>query len=294
MSEWLHNGRLTYLIGFPLLMTVMLYASALLGFKWQGAWLHSPVYAIIERTPRFLRLIVASLVGAITPFCSCSTIPGFAAILEAGVGLDTSMTFLIASPTVDPAGIVLLLLLFGPKLTLLYVFGCLVLSVVVGWICGRVFTEVEVNPALLFGCVAESEAITWQDAATVARTYIFKFWWVIILSTLLGFVLYDYVPDHLVAQLSKAAGLLAIPLASLLGVFVYAHMSVLVPVGAALLAKGMAPGVVIAFLASSAGLSLPEILLLRRIISLRLTFFYILTTLASIAILGFVVNWVGG
>ncbi len=287
------SGRLTYLIGFPLIMIVMLYLSALLGIKWQGTWLESPMYALIKKTPRSLRLVVSSLAGAITPFCSCTTVPGFAAILEADLGLDTAMTFLIASPTIDPAGTLLLLFLFGAKLTALYVFGCFISSIAGGWIIGRFFTSRDVNPVLLFGCAAETDSKTWSQAASAAWEYIYRFWWVILLSTLVGFVLYDYVPVNLVVSSSEAGGFLAVPLAALLGVFVYAHMAVLFPVGAALLGKGMAPGIVIAFLASSAGISPPEILLLRKIVSLRLTISYILVTVVLISVIGYIVNWVG-
>lgn len=292
-AEWLNNGRLTYLFGFPLVMAVMLYLSALLGTKWQGSWLNSPLFAVLEGAPRPLRLIASSIAGAITPFCSCTTIPGFAAILEANLGVDTAMTFLLASPTVDPAGVLLLSLVFGGKLTLLYVVGCLVISVLIGWLCGQIFSGVEVNPVLLFGAVSETAATTWTEASHAARSYLTRFWWVIILSTLLGFGLYDYVPGQLVVNLSAQAGMLAIPLASILGLFIYAHMTVLVPIGAALIAKGIAPGMVIAFLASAAGISLPEIVLLRKIISLRLTIFYVFWTVTSIALLGFIVDWVG-
>ena len=293
MEDWMSYGRLTYLIGFPLIMIVMLYLSALLGLKWQGAWLGSPMYALINKSPRSLRLVMSSLVGALTPFCSCTTIPGFAAILEAELGLDTAMAFLIASPTIDPAGILLLLLLFGPKLTALYVLGCFIASIAGGWIIGRIFSSRDVNPALLFGCAAETEGLTWPQAASGARAYIYRFWWVILLCTLVGFALYDYVPSDLVVSISNAGGFLAVPLASLLGVFVYAHMAVLVPVGAALLSKGMAPGIVVAFLASAAGISPPEILLLRKIVSLRLTISYILVTLVLVSVIGYIVNWVG-
>lgn len=293
MEDWISSGRLSYLLGFPVVMIFMLYFSALLGLKWQKIWLESSVFTLLRKTPGIFRLIAASLTGAVTPFCSCTTIPGFAAILEAGLGLDTAMTFLIASPTIDPAATLLLGMLFGVKLTALYVVGCFAASVLGGFLIGRFFTTREINPALLFSSAAESETVTWGQAASEARNYVYKFWWVIIFSTVLGFLLYDYVPADLIAGISEINNLIAIPLASLLGAFLYAHMVVVIPIGAALLAKGIAPGIILAFLASSAGISPPEILLLRRIVSLRLTVFYVLITLCLISALGFLINLVG-
>jgi uncharacterized membrane protein YraQ (UPF0718 family) len=271
----------------------MLYLSALLGMRWQGAWLRSSLCRLLNKGPRPLRLATAGVAGAVTPFCSCTTIPGFAAILEAGLGLDTAMAFLIASPTIDPAGTMLLLMFFGPKLTAIYIVGCFTAAVAGGWILGKFFTMRDVNPVLLFGCAAEDEAVTWRMAAGRAWQYISRFWWVVVISTLLGFVLYDYVPAATVEKVSARSGLLAVPAAALLGVFVYAHMAVLIPAGAALLAKGMTPGVVLAFLASSAGISPPEIVLLRRMVSFRLTLTYVAVTLALIATMGLAAEWIG-
>lgn len=293
MNVWLEQGRLTYLIGFPIIMLLMLYLSALLGLKWQGAWLGSPMQALISRTPRSLRLVVSALAGAVTPFCSCTTVPGFAVILQAELGLDTAMAFLIASPTIDLAGILLLFMLFGAKLTALYVVGCFTASILGGWVLGKLFSTRDINPVLLFGCAAESETMGWPQAGSAALKYVSRLWWVIVISTLAGFVLYDYVPEHLIAAISQTGGWLAVPLASITGVFVYAHMAVLVPVGAALLGKGMAPGIVVAFLASSAGLSPPEIILLRKMISIKLLTAYIAVTLVLISVIGYIVNLVG-
>lgn len=293
MNTWLEQGRLTYLIGFPIIMLVMLYLSALLGSKWQGAWLGSPLQALISRAPRSLRLVVSALTGAVTPFCSCTTVPGFAMILQAELGLDTAMVFLIASPTIDPAGVLLLLMLLGAKLTALYVAGCFTASILGGWLLGKFFSNRDINPVVLFGCAAESETVSWPQAGAAALKYVSRLWWVIVISTLAGFVLYDYVPEHLIAAISQTGGWLAVPLAAFTGVFIYAHMAVLVPVGAALLGKGMAPGIVVAFLASSAGISPPEIILLRKMISSKLLTAYIATTILLISALGYIVNLVG-
>lgn len=293
MENWISSGRLSYLIGFPIVMIFMLYLSALLGLKWQRIWLESALFTVLKKAPGYLRLIAASLAGALTPFCSCTTIPGFAAILEAKLGLDTAMAFLIASPTIDPAATLLLSMVFGVKFTALYVIGCFVASVLGGWIIGKLFTTRDINPALLFSCATDTETATWEQAKSGARVYVYKFWWVIVLSTLIGFLLYDYVPDNFIFAISKVNTLIAIPLASIVGIFLYAHMVILIPIGAAMLAKGIAPGIIIAFLASSAGISPPEILLLRKIISLRLTVTYVLITITLISAVGFIVNWLG-
>ncbi|PKL57874.1 MAG: hypothetical protein CVV34_05245, partial [Methanomicrobiales archaeon HGW-Methanomicrobiales-5] len=224
------GNRLLFLFGFPVIIILMLYISALIGFKWQGAWVRSPVYSMVSRSPRPLRLAAAGAAGAVTPFCSCTTVPAFAAIIESELGLDTAMAFLIASPLIDPAGIILLVLMFGIKLTAVYVAGCFAAAVSGGWILGRVFSVRDINPALLFGCIEDSGNITWRQSSSHAWSYISKFWWVVVLSTLIGFLIYDYVPSGLVASYSSFGTNAAVPAAAVTGVFVYAHFAVLVPV----------------------------------------------------------------
>lgn len=284
------SNRFVFLFGFPVIMIVMLYLSALLGFKWQGAWISSPVYSIISKSPRSLRLVMASTAGAVTPFCSCTTVPGFAAIIESGLGLDAAITFLIASPTIDPAGTLLLALMFGIKLTTIYVFGCFIAAIIGGWILGRFFSVRDVNPVLLFTSSENPGNLTWNEASSHAWLYIKSFWWVVVISTLIGFSIYDYVPTTLIESVSIWGKNIAVPIAALIGIFIYAHVAILVPIGAALLTKGMAAGIVLAFLTSSAGISPPEIILLSKMISIRLLVSYILTTLTLISIMGFVVN----
>jgi len=287
------DNRFVFLLGFPLIMLAMLYLSALLGFKWQGIWLNSPINSLINKAPRPLRLVMSSTVGAVTPFCSCTTIPGFAIIIESGLGLDTAMAFLIASPTIDPAGTLLLALLFGVKLTAVYTIGCFTVSIIGGWLLGRIFTVRDVNPLLLFNCTEEDNHLTWTEAASRAWLYIRRFWWVVVASTAVGFTIYDYVPSEIISSVPAWGNNFAVPLAAVAGVFVYAHLAVLIPIGTALLAKGMAPGIVLAFLASSAGISPPEIMLLLKMVSFRLTVSYIIITLTLISLMGFMANMIG-
>ncbi|HZW83850.1 MAG TPA: permease, partial [Candidatus Deferrimicrobium sp.] len=129
MQEWLSNERIWFLVGFPVVIILMLYLSVMLGLKLQGAWLKSSLYLVLSKGPKPLRLVSAAVIGAVTPFCSCTSVPGFIAILEAELGMDTALAFLIASPTLDPAGMAILVWLLGLKFSLIYLICCFLTAV---------------------------------------------------------------------------------------------------------------------------------------------------------------------
>lgn len=292
MQEWLTSDRIWFLLGFPGVMLLMFYLSVLLGLKFQSAWINSLLYRVLSKGPRFLRLGSAVAVGAVTPFCSCTTVPGFIAILEAGLGMDTALAFLFASPTLDPVGLVILIWLMGLKFALIYFLGCCLGSLILGGLLGRFFGRDDVNPIFMLSLTCNADQSPgWREAARGAGRFVVRLWWIILLSTLVGFLILNYVPAEAMSSLSAEFGTLAIPMAAALGLLVYAHMSILVPVGAALVAKGLAPGIVLAFLVASAGISPPEMIILRKLLSLRLLIAFICTSWLLISLLGFVVNW---
>lgn len=293
MSVFLTGERLIFLIGFPAVILLMLYVSALLGMKWQGALLETTLHRYLNNKPLGIKLITSALLGAVTPFCSCTTVPGVTAILQFRFGLAPAVTFLLASPLIDPVGTLLLFYLFGLKLTTVYITGTFITAVLGGWLIGCLCSERDINPVIYFASAAADEEVSWKMAAVQAWSYIRHFWWVILASAVVGFVLNDLVPSNLIFSLTKDLNFLAVPIGAVLGTIIYAHPAILLPVGKALLVKGLAPGVVLSFMAAAAGISPPELVLLRRIFSPKLLTAYVTVTLILISLMGYIADLIG-
>lgn len=241
----------------------------------------------------------AAGLGVVTPFCSCSAVPAFIGFVSAGVPLGVTMSFLIASPMVNEVAIVLLFGLFGWKVTALYIVTGLVIAAIAGWTIGRLRMERWVEPFVfetkLRGKVIDpSVGLSWDDRLAMGREEVVsilrRIWPFLLVGIGLGAVIHGWVPEQFFAD--HAVGPLGVPIAVGLGVPLYSNAAGVMPLVEALHDKGMPMGTVLAFMMSVVALSLPEMVLLRRVLQPRLIATFIAVVATGIVATGYLFNLV--
>jgi uncharacterized protein len=239
--------------------------------------------------------------GVVTPFCSCSAVPGFIGFVAAGVPLGVTMSFLIASPMVNEVAIVLLYGLFGWRVAALYVTAGLIVAVAAGWIIGRLRLERWVEPFVFETTLRgqpldPSRGLSWNDRFTMGReevvTIIRKIWPYLLVGIGVGAVIHGWVPEDFFATAAGPGNPLAVPVAVVLGIPLYSNAAGILPLVEALHAKGLAIGTVLAFMMSVVALSLPEMILLRRVLRPRLLGVFVAVVGTGILAVGFLFNLV--
>lgn len=233
----------------------------------------------------------AALFGAVTPFCSCSSIPIFFGFLEAGIPLGVSFSFLITSPLINEYLVVLMLGFFGWKITGLYVLSGLLIGTFSGIILGRMQLERHLasdffgkengpDEGKVFGSFRERLRFGWMESWAITR----KIWMWVLIGVGIGAVIHNYVPQEVIQSIVGKMGIFSVPVAAMIGVPMYGSCAAIVPVAVVLFQKGIPLGTALAFMMAVAALSLPEAIMLRRAMKLRLiAVFFGVTTLAIIA-----------
>ena len=240
----------------------------------------------------------AAGIGVITPFCSCSAVPLFIGFVEAGVPLGVTFAFLIASPMVNEVALVMLWGLFGPGIALTYMAAGLIVAIVGGLVIGRLGLEryVEDYVWALQGrpTTVISVHISWADrladAWAYTRTLVRKLLPYLIVGIGLGAVIHGYAPTDLVASLGGRANPLAVPIVVVLAVPMYSNAAGTIPIVQALLGKGLPLGTTLAFMMAVTAISLPEFVILRRVIKLPLLAVFIGVVTSGIVAIGFLFN----
>jgi hypothetical protein len=243
--------------------------------------------------------LAAAGLGVATPFCSCSAVPGFIGFVAAGVPLGVTMSFLIASPMVNEVAIVLLYGLFGWRVAALYVTAGLTIAVVAGWIIGRMKLEGWVEPfvyetTLRGQPVDPSRGLSWSDRFSMGgeevAAIIRKIWPYLLVGIGVGAVIHGWVPEDFFATAAGPDNPLAVPVAVMLGIPLYSNAAGILPLVEALHAKGLAIGTVLAFMMSVVALSLPEMILLRRVLKPRLLATFVAVVGTGILAVGLLFN----
>jgi uncharacterized membrane protein YraQ (UPF0718 family) len=242
--------------------------------------------------------VMAASLGIVTPFCSCSAVPLFIGFVQAGVPLGVTFSFLISAPMVNEVALTLLFGLFGWKVALLYLGLGLTVAIVSGWVIGRLKME-----AYLEDWVREmphATAVVGEDRLTLGeridagfasvREIVGKVWPYILAGIAIGAGIHGYVPEDFMASFMGRDVWWAVPVAVLIGVPMYANAAGIIPIVQALLAKGAALGTVLAFMMSVIALSLPEMVILRKVLKLRLIATFIAVVASGILLVGFVFN----
>lgn len=242
--------------------------------------------------------IAAAHLGIVTPFCSCSAVPLFVGFVSAGVPLGVTFSFLIAAPMVNEVALGLLFALVGWDVALIYLAFGLGVAIVSGWVIGRLHLEHWLEPwvrEVRAGVVVHALGrLTWVDRFgagwEAVKEIVGKVWYWIIAGIAAGAFIHGYVPAELLSGIVGADVWWSVPAAVLLGIPMYSNAAGIIPVIEALLGKGAALGTVLAFMMSVIALSLPEMIILRKVLSTRLIAVFIAVVGSGILAVGFLFN----
>jgi len=241
---------------------------------------------------------LAALLGVATPFCSCSAVPVFIGFVAAGVPLGITMTFLIASPLVNEVAVVLVGGSFGWHIAGLYVATGLAIAVTAGVVIGRLGLERWVEPFVyetrLGGAATTGQHPSWRERFAIGRgevnMILRRIWPFVLAGVGIGAVIHGWAPEDFFARYAGADNPLAVPLAVVLGIPLYSNAAGAIPLVEALHAKGVALGTSLAFMMSIVALSLPEMVLLRRVLRPRLLATFAVVVAAGIIAVGSLLN----
>ena len=264
------------------------------------------VRSLLEGKRTFAGNVMAAMVGIITPFCSCSAVPLFIGFLEAGVPLGVTFSYLMAAPMVNEVAVILLWGLFGLKVTLIYIGFGVGLAIASGYLIGLLKLERWVEPFVWElqrsrqGMVADDEnnlepiAITWNQRFEQGRfqsiEIVRSVWLYVVLGIAIGAGIHGYVPTEFITQYAGANNPLAVPLAVVMGVPLYANIAGVMPITEALVNKGMPMGTVLAFTMAVTALSLPEIVILKKVLKPQLLAVFVGLMTMGIISIGYIFN----
>ena len=257
-----------------------------------------------ERTRRilagkreFLGNILAACLGIVTPFCSCSACPLFIGFVEAGIPLGVTFSFLIAAPMINEVALVLLYGLFGWKVAGLYLATGLFVAITAGWVIGRLRMERHIEEWVFqvkMSQAAEDERLTFDSRVRyglhAVREIVGRVWPYVVAGIAVGAGIHGYVPEGFMASFMGEDVWWSVPLAVLIGVPMYSNAAGIVPVVQALIAKGAALGTSLAFMMAVIGLSLPEIIIIRRVLKPRLVAVFVGVVAVGILLVGYLFN----
>ncbi len=255
---------------------------------------------MLEGKSLFAGNIMASLLGIVTPFCSCSAIPLFLGFVETGIPLGITFSFLIAAPMINEVAVIMLFSLFGWEVGIIYIVTGLIIAVLSGWIIGKLKLEkwleswvlnLKSEPVI---CDDQLIAISNRiDSGTEAvKEIISKIWPYVILGIGVGAIVHGYVPNEYLASLMNKSTWYSVPLAVLIGVPLYSCSPGAVPIAYALIEKGVPLGTALAFMMSVIGISLPELIILKKVLKLQFILVFIGIISIGIIIVGYILNFI--
>ena len=254
---------------------------------------------VLEGKSLFTGNILASILGVVTPFCSCSAIPLFLGFVEAGIPIGVTFSFLIAAPMINEVALILLIGLFGWKVAAIYVSTGLLIAVFSGWMIGKLkmekyvanwVYEVKSNSASFV-----EEKMTFemriQAGYDSVKEIVGKIWIYIIIGIAVGAGAHGYVPEDFLGSLLGKGNWYSVPLAILIGVPMYSNAAGIIPIVSVLIEKGVSLGTALAFMMSVIALSLPEIIILKKVLKWQLIAAFIGIVTVGIIIVGITFNY---
>jgi hypothetical protein len=254
----------------------------------------------LEGKKTFTGNVMAATLGIVTPFCSCSAIPLFLGFVESGVPLGVTFSFLIAAPMINEVAIILLYGMFGWQVAAIYVGTGLVIAILAGWIIGLLKLEKWVEPWVyqthMGNSESEEEKLTFVRRIHLGydavKEIVGKVWIYVALGILVGAGAHGYVPEDFMAALMGKSAWYSIPLSILIGIPLYSNAAGIVPIVSVLIEKGASLGTALAFMMSVIGLSLPEMVILRKVLKLPLIFTFVGVVGVGIMIVGYLFNYI--
>lgn len=251
----------------------------------------------LSHSKLYLGNVLAALLGIVTPFCSCSAVPLFIGFVESGVPLGVTFSFLVASPMINEVAVILLGGMFGWKIAGIYILSGLVLAITSGIIIGKLGLEDWVEPyvyQIRMGDAGSLPEQSWRDRLIYARDYVGeivgKVWPYVVVGIGIGAFMHGYVPDDFLAKYAGADNPFAVPIATMVGVPLYSGAAAMVPLVGVLTQKGVAIGTALAFMMAVVGLSLPEAIILRKVLKPKLVAVFFGVNALGIVAVGYLFN----
>jgi uncharacterized membrane protein YraQ (UPF0718 family) len=251
---------------------------------------------VLEKVPEFLGNVLASLLGIVTPFCSCSAVPLFIGFIEAGIPLGVTFSFLVSSPMVNEVALIMLWGLFGWKIAIIYIASGIVIAIASGFVIGKMKLEkwVEEYVYRIHGSKGTIETLSWKDRVQYAWGYVGeivgKVWPYVLVGIAIGGFMHGYAPADLLVKYAGPGVWYAVPLAVLIGVPLYSNAAGVIPIVKVLMEKGMAMGTALSFMMAVTALSLPEAIILRKVLKPKLLAIYFSVVAVGIMMTGYLFN----
>jgi uncharacterized protein len=252
---------------------------------------------ILSHKKEFIGNILAALLGVATPFCSCSAVPLFIGFVEGGVPLGVTFSFLISSPMVNEVAIVLLFGLFGWKITAIYIGTGLTVALIGGYVIGKLKLEKWVEEYVYSMHMGEGQVVTrltFKDRIDYAKSntkeILGKIWLYVIIAIAIGGFIHGYVPEDFLVKYAGKGNIFAVPIAVALGVPLYSNAAGVIPIVYALMQKGVTMGTALAFMMAVTALSLPEMIILRKVLKIKLLAVFVGIMTVTIIAVGYLFN----
>lgn len=248
----------------------------------------------------FLGNVMAALLGVVTPFCSCSAIPLFLGFVEAGVPLGVTFSFLIAAPMVNEIALIMLVGLFGWQTAIIYTLTGLLIAIFSGWLIGVLKLEKYVQDWVFEVKTGQTD----QDATKIpfsdriksgidsVKEIVGKIWLYIVIGVAIGAGAHGYVPEDFMANLMGKSAWYSVPLSIVIGIPMYSNAAGIIPIVSVLIEKGASLGTALAFMMSVIGLSLPEVIILKKVLKMPLILAFVGIVAAGILCVGFIFNFI--
>lgn len=254
----------------------------------------------LEGKSLFTGNIMASLLGIVTPFCSCSAIPLFLGFVEAGIPIGVTFSFLIAAPMVNEVAVVLLLGLFGWKVTVIYVSTGLLIAIISGFLIQKLGLEKYVADWVYQTKSKQNQIeetkLTFQQRIQkgfdTVKEILGKIWIYILIGIAVGAGAHGFIPENFMSNLLGAQNWYSVPLAIIIGIPMYSNAAGIIPIVSVLIEKGVSLGTALAFMMSVIALSLPEIIILKKVLKWPLIVSFITIVASGIIMVGFIFNYV--
>lgn len=259
------------------------------------------VRVFMERRGEGTGNLLAAIFGAMTPFCSCSSVPLFIGFVQAGIPLGITFSFLITSPIMNQVAFVMLLGLFGWQVAVLYLTAGILIGVVAGIVLGRLKLERYVEPfvyALKRNQAGQSldvvERPSWSErvdrALAATREIVGRVWLFVVIGIGIGAFIHGFVPEGALTEVLGTGAWWSVPIAVVVGIPLYSNAAGIIPVISSLLGKGVALGTALAFMMSVVALSLPELIILRKVLKPRLIAIFVGVVALAIISIGYLFN----
>lgn len=262
----------------------------------------------IEKQPRFIAHFLSAILGSITPFCSCSSIPLFIGFIEAGVPFGVAMTFLITSPMINEIAILVLAGILGLKITILYVLTGILVGIIGGYLMEKFgykkylqdyllkLEEININKSSCCCCSKEKMKQALKDkivnSLQYAKELLSKIWVFVLIGVGFGAFLHGCVPTEFITQYLGSNNMLAVPIAVLCGIPLYSDATTIIPIAQVLIQKGAYIGTVLVFMMSTVALSMPEIIILSKVMKKQLIIKFVLFMFITFIIVGNFYNFI--